>query len=155
MIDNRVFRDAMGKFATGITIVTTTYDEDIVGMTVNAFMSVSLEPKLIAISIDESASMYDILQKTKEFGVSFLRDDQQELSMIFAKQKERDREILYTYQDNIPVLKNSLVTISCRVHQKTKAGDHMIFIGEVTDIQLNDGQPILYYDSDYQTIQPK
>src|SRR5690625_6620049 len=61
MMDDRLFRDAMGKFATGITIVTTNYENEVMGMTVNAFMSISLEPKLIAISIDESASMYDIL----------------------------------------------------------------------------------------------
>ncbi|HLR74162.1 MAG TPA: flavin reductase family protein [Virgibacillus sp.] len=155
MIDDRVFRDAMGKFATGITVVTTKYNEEIMGMTVNAFMSVSLNPKLIAISIDEKATMYNILQETNSFGVSMLRDDQQDVSMVFAKQKDSNCNIKFTYQNNIPVLEDGLVTLSCRVQQQTKAGDHMIFFAEVTEIQLNDGQPVLYYGGEYRTIQPK
>src|SRR5699024_12340005 len=89
---DRLFRDAMGKFATWITIVSIDYGGEILGMTVNAFMSVSLDPKLIAISIDEKASMYNKLQETKKFGVSILAEEQKDISMIFAKQKEKERE---------------------------------------------------------------
>jgi len=153
MIDHRLFREAMGKFATGITVVTTLNDQEIVGMTVNAFMSISLDPKLIAISIDESATMYNILPQTKQFGVSILRKEQKDLAMIFAKQKEKDRDIDYIYRHHTPVLKNSLATLSCQVKQQIKAGDHKIFIGEVKDLQIKDGKPLLYYDSNYQTVQ--
>src|SRR5699024_9851370 len=97
MIDHRLFREVMEKFATGITVVTTLNDQEIVGMTVNAFMSISLDPKLVAISIDESATMYNILPQTKQFGVSILRKEQKDLAMIFAKQKEKDRDIDYIY----------------------------------------------------------
>src|SRR5690625_5500062 len=98
----------MGKFVTGITVVTTKDDKDIHGMTVNAFMSISLDPKLIAISIDENASMYTKLQETKRFGISILKEEQKEISMIFAKQMERDREIQYTFQDGVPVIEDTL-----------------------------------------------
>jgi len=153
VIDDRIFRDAMGKFVTGITVVTTKDDKDIHGMTVNAFMSISLDPKLIAISIDENASMYTKLQETKRFGISILKEEQKEISMIFAKQMERDREIQYTFQDGVPVIEDTLATISCSVKDMVKAGDHMIFIGEVTDLTVNDGEPILYFDGDYRNIQ--
>lgn len=151
-MDDRLFRDAMGKFATGITIVTTDYNEEIIGMTVNAFMSISLEPKLIAISIDESASMYDKLQETKKFGVSILQKKQKDLSMIFAKQIEQNQKINYFHQDDIPVIEDSLVTISCHVKDMVKAGDHLIFIAEVSDIAINEGEPLIYVESEYQSL---
>jgi len=154
MMDDRLFRDAMGKFATGITIVTTNYENEVMGMTVNAFMSISLEPKLIAISIDESASMYDILQETKKFGVSILTKNQKDLSMIFAKQIEEDREINFLQQDDIPVIEDSFVTLSCHVQDMIKAGDHMIFIAEVSAIVINEGEPLAYAESKYQSIKP-
>lgn len=151
-MDDRLFRDAMGKFATGITVITADYNNEIIGMTVNAFMSISLEPKLIAISIDESASMYDKLQETKKFGVSILTEDQKYLSMIFAKQIEPDQEIDYVRQSDIPVIRNSLVTLSTEVKNMVKAGDHMIFIAEVTDIAINKGEPLIYAASKYQSL---
>ena len=154
MMDDRLFRDAMGKFATGITVVTVDYENEIMGMTVNAFMSVSLDPKLIAISIDESASMYDILQETKKFGVSILTKNQKDLSMIFAKQIEEDREINFLQQDDIPVIEDSFVTLSCHVQDMIKAGDHMIFIAEVSEIVINEGEPLAYAESKYQSIKP-
>lgn len=154
MMDDRLFRDAMGKFATGIAVVTTDYNNEVMGMTVNAFMSISLEPKLIAISIDESASMYDILQETKKFGVSILTEDQKDLSMIFAKQIEKDREINFLQQDDIPVIEDALVTLSCHVQDMIIAGDHMIFIAEISEIAINEGNPLVYAESKYQSIKP-
>lgn len=149
-----MFRDAMGKFATGITVVTTEHEEEIIGMTVNAFMSISLDPHLIAVSIGENASMYEKLQQTKKFGVSILAEEQKDLSMIFAKQKDKDQEIDYVRQDNIPVINDSLVTLSCHVKEMVKAGDHMIFIAEVTEFVINEGEPILYADGEYRLLQP-
>lgn len=151
-MDNQLFRDAMGKFTTGITVVTTKCGDEILGMTVNAFMSVSLEPKLIAISVGENASMYEKLQQTKKFGVSFLTEDQKELSKFFAKQMEEEQEVNYLMQDEIPVLKDSLVTLSCHTRETVVAGDHMIFIAEVTEIAVSDGAPILYADGQYRSI---
>lgn len=151
-MDDRIFRDAMGRFATGITVVTVDDDGEILGMTVNAFMSVSLHPQLIAISIDERASMYPILQEKEQFGLSILHEHQKDLSMIFARQKEQTEEIPFTTLDNNPVIKGSLATLSCYVKSMVKAGDHMILISEVTDIVIKKGNPLLYYAGEYQTI---
>lgn len=152
-MDIQLFRDAMGKFATGITVVTSEYDGETIGMTVNAFMSISLEPKLIAISIDEKANMYNKLEQTWKFGVSILSEEQKDLSLIFAKQKEKDREIPIVMQDGVPVIEGSMATLSCDIRQTTKAGDHRIFIAEVTEINIHDGlDPILYYGRKYRTI---
>lgn len=152
MVDDHIFRKAMSKFATGVTVVTALVDEEIVGMTVNAFMSISLQPKLVAVSIDEKASMYNMIQDVKQFGISILKEDQEDLSMIFANQQEKDRKIAYTYKNGIPVLDDTLATISCTVYDMVKAGDHMIFIGKVMDINVSEGAPLLYFNSNYEKI---
>src|SRR5690625_4220042 len=102
-MDERLFRDAMRKFATGITIVTIQDEENPIGMTVNTFMSISLDPKLIAISIDESASMYDKLNQADRFGISILREDQTDLSKIFARQKVQSEAIPFKELNGVPV----------------------------------------------------
>ncbi len=151
-MEKRLFRDTMGKFATGITIVSIDYHGEILSMTVNAFMSVSLEPRLIAISIDEKASMYNKLQETQKFGLSILAEDQKEISMIYAKQMEKDREVSYSMLDDIPVISDSIATLSCHVKDTAKAGDHMIFIAEVTDLTVKEKEPILFFGGEYRTI---
>src|SRR5690625_3950594 len=104
MIDDLKFRQAMGQFATGITVVSTKYDKEIIAMTVNAFMSISLEPKIVAVSIGEQASMYNILPKTKRFGVSILKKEQQHLSNLFASEDEYGKQEMFIYKQDIPVL---------------------------------------------------
>lgn len=153
-MDERLFRDAMGKFATGITIVSINDNNEYKGMTVNAFMSISLDPKLIAVSIDENAGMYEKLKNTTKFGVSMLKEEQKDLSMIFARQKEQDREIEFIVRDEVPVIKDALATLSCEVDQKVKAGDHLILIAKVTEISIQQGSPILFYGGKYRTISP-
>jgi flavin reductase (DIM6/NTAB) family NADH-FMN oxidoreductase RutF len=151
-MDSRLFRDVMGQFATGITIVSTDHKDEIQAMTVNAFMSVSLEPKLIAVSIDENASMYPILQEEKKFGVSILAKAQKELAMIFAKQKEKDRDIPFIRLDGAPVLDHSIAVLSCKVDGSVKAGDHMIFIAEVTELKLNKADPVIFHGGKYKEL---
>ncbi|GAA0611519.1 flavin reductase family protein [Virgibacillus siamensis] len=152
-MDSREFRNAMGKFATGITIVTTDHEGDTIGMTVNALMSVSLDPALIAVSIDEKARMYDKLQKTGKFGISILNKEQQDLSMIFARQKKRDREIPIIRQDGIPVIDGAIASLSCHVRETAKAGDHMIFVAEVTELNINDGEPVIFFGGKYRSLE--
>lgn len=151
-MDERLFRDAMGKFATGITVVTMNDNGNPIGMTVNAFMSISLNPKLIAVSIDKRASMYDKLNSIEKFGVSILSEEQKDLSMIFARQKEQDSEIKFLDQDGVPVLDQALATLSCSVQEKVIAGDHLIYIAEVTDITVREGEPILYFGGKYRSV---
>jgi len=152
-MEDRLFRDAMGRFATGITIVTMDDEGKDRGMTVNAFMSISLEPKLIAISIDHTASMYDKLMKADTFGVSVLKDNQQDYSMIFARQKEADGPIPFEYLDGVPVIENSLAALSCKVYKKVEAGDHTIILGEVTELKIESGEPVIFYGGKYRNLQ--
>mgnify|MGYP001323078594 CR=1 FL=1 len=151
-MDNRMFRDAMGKFATGITVVTTELDGEVSGMTVNAFMSVSLEPKLVVVSIDKKAETLKLLQKAKKYAVSILNNDQAEYSKIFAGQIKNKDDVTFNKLNGLPVLKDALVTLTCRVVNEYEAGDHVLFIGEVTDLVINDGEPLLYYGGTYREL---
>ncbi len=148
------FRKAMSKFTTGITIVTSEFDNDVQGMTVNAFMSVSLDPQLITISLDYKTSFYQNADKIKRFGVSILKEEQQEVSMIFAKQVDKKFND-FTTLDGIPVINDALTTLACSVVNTVEAGDHMLLIAEVDDIKLGEGKPIVYFDSGYTRISEK
>lgn len=151
-MDDITFRNAMGKFATGVTVITTHLDKKIYGMTANAFMSVSLRPKLISVSVDERAHMHDTIKQTGKFAVNILSKDQQSISMHFAKQKKKDEEIDFDWVDQVPVIQHSLANIICTIHSSHKVGDHTIFIGEVLDIKLKDGMPLTFFEGKYGDI---
>ncbi len=150
-MEDRHFRHAMGNFATGITIVATELDDAIYGMTANAFISVSLDPPLILVSVDEQASMHDKLKQTGQFSVSILNKDQQDVSMHFAKQKTLESiDGLFERLAGQPVIKDSLTSMACQLKDAHPAGDHTLFIGEVLELQTGSDQPPLtYYQGKY------
>jgi len=148
-MDDIMFRNAMSKFATGITVVTTEKDGQAHGMTVNAFMSVSLNPKLIVVSIDKRASMLHILQETKKYAVSILNEDQKEYSMIFAGQLKDRREVDFDWLNGLPVLKDAVARITCEVFSEYEAGDHILFFGKVTGGEVSDRDPLVYFNRMY------
>jgi flavin reductase (DIM6/NTAB) family NADH-FMN oxidoreductase RutF len=114
-MDDRQFRTAMGKFTTGVTVITTELDGDIHGMTANAFMSVSLDPKLVVISIGERAKILNKIKESQIFTVNLLAADQQELSMIFAGQIKEPREVVFDRLDGKPVLAGASAQVACEV----------------------------------------
>ena len=151
-MDDRQFRTAMGKFATGVTVIATDVDGDVHGMTANAFMSVSLDPKLVVISIGEKARILEKIKQSKTFSVNILAADQQELSMIFAGQLKEHREVIFDRLDGKPVLAGAVAQIACEVSAEHVEGDHTLFIGRVTDIQLEDAEPLIFYSGRYRSL---
>lgn len=152
MMDDRQFRDAMGKFATGVTVVATEVDGDVHGMTANAFMSVSLNPKLVVVSIAERAQMLEKIKQSGTFSVNILAADQQELSMVFAGQVNNHQEVVFEHLNGVPVLPNASVQVSCEVSAAHVEGDHTLFIGKVTDIRVEDSEPLIYYSGKYRRL---
>lgn len=153
-MDDRLFRNAMGKFATGVTVITTEYDNQTYGMTANAFMSVSLEPKLVVISLGEKARCLPRIQESGIFAVNILAEDQQDYSMIFAGQKQEEVEITFERLADVPVLPGAIAQISCDVVSEYVEGDHTLFIGKVRDIKLDDTkEPLLFYTGKYRSLQ--
>jgi flavin reductase (DIM6/NTAB) family NADH-FMN oxidoreductase RutF len=151
-MDDRFFRNAMGKFATGITVVTTEVNSEPHGMTANAFVSVSLNPKLVLVSIDKRAKILSKIQDSKKFAVSFLSADQETESMRFAGQLKEDSPYQFERFGELPVIKGALANMSCNLYNEVEAGDHILFIGEVTDLQVNEGDPLLYFGGKYRTL---
>ena len=151
-MDDRQFRTAMGKFATGVTVIATDVEGDVHGMTANAFMSVSLDPKLVVISIGEKARILEKIKQSKTFSVNILAADQQELSMIFAGQLKEHREVEFDRLDGKPVLKGAVAQIACEVSAEHLEGDHTLFIGRVTDIHLEDAEPLVFYSGKYRAL---
>jgi flavin reductase (DIM6/NTAB) family NADH-FMN oxidoreductase RutF len=151
-MDDRQFRTAMGKFATGVTVIATDVDGDVHGMTANAFMSVSLDPKLVVISIGEKARILEKIKQSQTFSVNILAADQQELSMIFAGQLKEHREVEFDRLDGKPVLNGAVAQIACEVSAEHVEGDHTLFIGRVTDIHLEDAEPLVFYSGKYRAL---
>ncbi|WP_416825612.1 flavin reductase family protein [Ectobacillus polymachus] len=151
-MDDRTFRSAMGKFATGVTVITTEVDGNVHGMTANAFMSVSLHPKLVVVSIGEKAHMLEKIKKSKKYAVNILSAQQQELSMIFAGQIKEEREVLFDTLNGQSVLKGALAQVTCDVIGEHVEGDHTLFIGKVTDIHLEDHEPLLFFNGKYRSL---
>ncbi|GAA0440398.1 flavin reductase family protein [Lentibacillus halophilus] len=153
-MDKRTFRNAMGKFATGVTVITTKVETETRGMTANAFMSVSMDPELITISVDNNAVMLDKIKESGKFAVNVLSNEQQKISMHFAGQKESNEEIDFDTINDVPVIKNALSSVVCDVDRTYVVGDHTLFIGKVMDLQLEEGDPLTFYCGKYGSHQP-
>ncbi|NYE07401.1 flavin reductase (DIM6/NTAB) family NADH-FMN oxidoreductase RutF [Bacillus niacini] len=151
-MDDHQFRTAMGKFATGVTVITTELDGDIHGMTANAFMSVSLDPKLVVISIGEKAKILNKIKDSKIFTVNILAADQQDLSMIFAGQIKEPREVVFDRLDGKPALAGACAQVACEVSTAHVEGDHTLFIGKVTDIHLEEKEPLVFVNGKYREL---
>ncbi|GIO20434.1 flavin oxidoreductase [Oceanobacillus oncorhynchi subsp. incaldanensis] len=148
-MDSREFRNAMGKFATGVTVITTNDGTNTHGMTANAFMSISLDPKLITISIDNKANMLQKIKASGQYAVNFLSDKQQDISMNFAGQKKKEDGVDFGDVQGVPVIKDALASVVCDVDQEIVVGDHTLFIGKVKDVKVTEGNPLTFYCGKY------
>jgi flavin reductase (DIM6/NTAB) family NADH-FMN oxidoreductase RutF len=149
------FRRAMGRFTTGVTIITTRLGEDLHGMTANAVTSLSLDPLLVLVCVDKTADTHDILSKAGVFAVNILNKDQSEISDRFAK-KEFDgahglEDLPHTFAvTGAPIIDGSLAYLDCRTVTEHHGGDHTIFIGEVVEAkELSEAEPLVFYRGNY------
>ena len=142
------FKQALGNYPTGVTVVTALDENNKpMGLTVNSFASVSLDPLLILWSIDKRVSTYDKFLKTDKFAVNILASDQNDLCTLFSSRVE-DRFSQCKWEESelqLPVLEDTLAVLQCKTFKQVEAGDHMILIGEVLDIQNSDKEPLLYH----------
>jgi flavin reductase (DIM6/NTAB) family NADH-FMN oxidoreductase RutF len=156
-IDPDSFRSVLGRFASGITVVSTldASGRD-VGMTVSAFASVSLDPPLISVCIERRASMFAALSIAERFGVSILASDQEALSRRFAQMESSHRFEGIGYErgeSGVVLLDEALAHIECLRIAQHEAGDHTLFIGEVERATARDARPLLYYRGGYAQLE--
>lgn len=156
-LDPDTFRSVLGRFASGVTIVTTTTPEGRdYGMTVSAFCSVSLSPPMILVCIDRKATILPWLEVEGPIGVSVLSSAQEALSRRFAIHDDDDRFIGVGFRrggSGCALLDDALAHMECRLVARHDAGDHVLFLGEVEEAQTFDGRPLLYYRGGYAQLE--
>lgn len=146
------FRTALSRFASGVTVVTTTDAHGKPwGMTVSAFSSLSLDPPLILICIDKKASGHGHFTPDSAFAVNILGEDQEEVSRRFASRDvDRFNGVGYRHgTTGSPLLEGAIARIECRVTEAYPGGDHTIVVGELVATEVADGKPLVYYRGGY------
>ena len=156
-IDPDSFRSVLGRFASGITVVTTLDAERRdVGMTVSAFCSVSLCPPLVQVCVDHAASLYAALVGNARYGVSILAAEQEALSRRFATAESTRRFDGIGYrrgESGVILLDDALAHLECRVVASHEVGDHTMFVGEVESANARSARPLLYYRGGYAQLE--
>ena len=157
----------MGQFATGVTIITVDLEGEghgevhgaVHGMTANAFASVSLDPPLVLVCVDHSTRTHAHLHARKRFGINVLREDQRAISEYYAR-PERDHDHAEAAagarfdrtRHGTPILHGTLAYLECRLHSSQVAGDHTIFIAQVEDVVVHEGDPLLFFRGKYRKV---
>lgn len=154
----REFRDVMGCFATGVTVITAAHDGARRGMTANAFSSVSLDPPLLLVCVARTASMFPLLSEAETFAVNILAADQQDVSTRFAKDGDFANGPEPRYHEGeagTPVLDDVLASAVCRVYARYDGGDHMLLLGEVLQAEAArpGAEPLLFFQGRYREIE--
>lgn len=152
----RLFRDVLGRFASGVTVVTTTSNDEPVGMTCQSFSSVSLDPPLVVFIPAKSSRSWPLIQRSGKFCVNFLAADQAELSNTMASRgADKFGEVKWTPSPvtGSPILEGSLAHVDCTIETVHEAGDHYVVIGRVVDLNTDevDGDPLLFFRGKYRT----
>ena len=163
------FRHALGQFATGVTVITaprpfgqgpSQIPGQAYGMTANSFTSVSLDPFLTLVCVDQRSHLLPLLKQNRLFGVNVLNEHQQAVSIYFAQpqqtpEAEAKLGIRYRWTPaGVPLLEDTLAQIVCKVVASYIAGDHTIFLGEVQSAELFAGEPLLFFRSHYRQLAP-
>jgi flavin reductase (DIM6/NTAB) family NADH-FMN oxidoreductase RutF len=152
----RRLRNAMGRFATGVTVITTADDEreQVHGMTANGVLSVSLDPPLVLVSLGR-CRMAEVLPTTGRYGISVLARHQEHLAAHFAGQKTVDELPAFDWSNGLPFIPGTLAHLGCRVAEIHRAGDHWLWIGRVEHMEHWDGEPLLFYSGRFSGLGPE
>lgn len=154
-IDPREFRNALGQFATGVTIITSINEQGkFIGLTANSFNSASLNPPLVLWSLAKSSKNLDSFKKAGYFAVHILNSDQVDLSKRFASSVDDRFEGLQLESGigNLPLIKNCCARFQCKNTYQYEGGDHIIFVGEVLEFESGKGQPLAFLSGKYASV---
>ena len=145
-IDPRALRDACGSFATGVTVVTTRTREGDHGMTVSAFMSVSLDPPLICVSLGRRSKMAGKMRDSRRFAVNILEEKMQALALHFAGRPDEKLTDLFEERRGLPVLRDAAALLVADVVEEIEAGDHILLLGQVRYLERDpEAAPLVYH----------
>lgn len=150
----RDFREAMGRFASGVVVITTQQGDDAHAMTATAFMSGSLQPPLIVVSVDANARMHEKILASGHFGVSLLAQEQQDASNCFAGRVVEGYVPEFERLAGVPVLAGATVQLAADLRNSYPCGDHTLFVGEIQKLVLagNNPSPLVYHSGGYASL---
>jgi 3-hydroxy-9,10-secoandrosta-1,3,5(10)-triene-9,17-dione monooxygenase reductase component len=154
----RAYRDAIGRFATGVCVVTTRGPSGPAGLTTNAVTSLSLDPLLLLVCFDNASRTLPVVRESRRFAVNVLRAGQEDLAAVFASKRvaaEKFDQVTHSERDGVPVLDHALAWMACEVRDLHPGGDHTIGVGEVTALGHEDGEPLLFYAGGYARMDPE
>ena len=148
------FREALGHYASGITVITSHIDDEPIGFTCQSFHSVSMNPPLVSFSVMSSSASYPKIRQAGRFAVNILSDEQVKISNQFARRgTDKWQEVEWRESPlGNPIIVGSLHWLDCEIHAEHAAGDHLIVIGEVKALNPQEAaamQPLLYYKGQY------
>ncbi|KAF1045580.1 MAG: Flavin-dependent monooxygenase, reductase subunit HsaB [Herbaspirillum frisingense] len=151
------FREALGHYASGITVITSLVDGEPIGFTCQSFYSVSMSPPLVSFSVMSSSASYPGIRQAGRFAVNILSEEQVRISNQFAR-RGADKWHGIEWQESPlgnPIIAGSLHWLDCDIYAEHAAGDHVIVIGEVKALNLQEAvaaQPLLYFKGQYRNI---
>jgi len=153
--DGQVFRRSLGNYASGVTVITASIGEDLIGFTCQSFFSLSVDPPLVAFSVMASSTSYPKLRNARSFAINILASDQVNLSNQFAK-SGTDKWFGVSWSSSEhgnPVLDGSVLTLDCTRYREYEGGDHTLVVARVEDITVNDSaSPLLFFRGKYAPI---
>ena len=153
--DPELFREAFGRFATGVAVITSATTGASGGMTANALCSLSLDPLLALVCFENNARTLPIVRDSGRFGVNVLAAHQEDVARAFASKMpewEKLEGVAHRFEDGVPIIDGALSWVVCSLRQLIAGGDHTIAIGEVVAMGLGEGEPLLWYGGQYHDV---
>jgi flavin reductase (DIM6/NTAB) family NADH-FMN oxidoreductase RutF len=154
-IDPAAMRRTLGRFTTGVTVVTTARGDEVHAMTANAFTSVSLDPPLVLVSVDHRTRMHQLLPGTRRYGVSVLGSTQERVAWHFAGRPLRDGGDLFVWAGDVPFVRGAIAHVGCSLHAAHEAGDHTLYLGRVEHLHSEPGEPLLFHGGTFGHLSPE
>jgi flavin reductase (DIM6/NTAB) family NADH-FMN oxidoreductase RutF len=154
-VDARAYRDAIGRFATGVCVVTCHGPEGPAGLTTNAVSSLSLDPLLMLVCFDNGSRTLPNVRDAGRFAVNVLAAGQEELAAIFASKRlpaEKFEAVTHEIAHDVPVIDGALAWMACDLHEWIPGGDHTIGIGAVTHTYSREGEPLVFFGGGYRAL---
>jgi flavin reductase (DIM6/NTAB) family NADH-FMN oxidoreductase RutF len=155
--DSELFREVFGHFVTGVAVITSSGPGGSGGMTANALCSLSLEPPLALVCIENEARTLTLVRDAGRFAVNVLSAGQEKLAGVFASklpEAEKLETVEHRFHDGMPLIEGTVAWAVCRVRDLIPGGDHTIAIGEILSMGHGTGAPLLWYRGRYRTIDP-
>ncbi len=155
-IDQEGLKEALRGWASGVTVVTSRTGDQMHGMTVSAFSSVSIDPPLVLVCANRASITHRIIEAGGVFAVNILAAHQRDVSVLFASAEDEDsrlKRVRWTEgETGAPLIDEARAALECRVASAHREGSHTIYVGQVEAVHVTDAKPLLYYGGSYRAL---